>query len=212
MTLYGYFRSSAAWRLRIALNLKGLAAVQSSVHLRHREQSQPRFLAINPAGLVPVLEYEGAHLTQSLAIIEYLEETCPVPPLLPRSALDRAHVRAIALAIACDIHPLNNLRVLSYLKNQLGIDESGRDHWYRHWIERGLTALETLLSADPRTGRFCFGDTPTLADVCLIPQMGNADRMKCSLDPYPTLRRIRENALALPAFADAEPERQPDAH
>lgn len=211
MKVHGYFRSGAAWRVRIALNLKGIAPEQASVHLRKQEQALPAFRSLNPQGLVPVLEHEGARLTQSLAIIEYLEEIQPQPPLLPRDPLDRAWVRGIALAIACDIHPLDNLRVLRYLEDPLGIDEAGRNRWYAHWVAQGFGPLEAMLAADPRTGRFCCGDTPTLADICLIPQMGNAARMKCSLDPYPTLRRIAGNARALPAFAAAEPDVQPDA-
>ncbi|MGH8674552.1 MAG: maleylacetoacetate isomerase [Burkholderiales bacterium] len=211
MKMYGYFRSSASYRLRIALNLKGIEVEQAFVHLRKQEQASPVFLHVNPMGLVPVLEHAGARLTQSLAIIEYLEEIHPEPPLLPKNPLDRAHVRAIAFAVACDIHPLNNLRVLNYLQRPLGIDEAGRDRWYAHWIAQGLGALETMLSADRRTGTFCVADSPTLADICLIPQMVNAARMKCSLDRYPTLRRIMDHARSLPAFADAEPDRQPDA-
>ncbi len=211
MKLYGYFRSSAAYRLRIAIHLKGIDAQQSFIHLRKGEQASAAFRALNPLGLVPVLEHDGAVLTQSLAIIEYLDEIQPEPPLLPRAPLDRAHVRSIALSIACDIHPLNNLRVLDYLKNSVGVDEAGRDRWYAHWIELGLGALEAMLASDRRTGRLCIGDTPSLADVCLIPQMFNAERMKCPLDRYPTLLRITNYARALPAFAAAEPGRQPDA-
>jgi len=211
MKVHGYFRSGAAWRLRIALNLKGIAVDEAFVHLRKREQAAPAFRTLNPQRLVPVLEHDGAVLTQSLAIIEYLEEIQPHPPLLPSRPVDRAFVRAIALAIACDIHPLDNLRVLSYLKDDFGIDDAGRDRWYAHWVAQGFTALETMLAGDPRVGAFCFGDTPSLADICLVPQMGNAERMKCPLDAYPTLRRIRDAALELSAFALAEPDRQPDA-
>ncbi|HQR12466.1 MAG TPA: maleylacetoacetate isomerase [Casimicrobiaceae bacterium] len=208
---HGYFRSGASWRLRIALNLKGIEAEQAYVHLRKGEQSAPSFRALNPEGLVPVLEHNGEVLTQSLAIIEYLDEIQSNPPLLPPAPADRAFVRAIALAIASDIHPLDNLRVLSYLKDEFNIDDAGRNRWYAHWIAVGFASLEGRLARDRRVGRFCFGDTPTLADVCLIPQMGNAERMNCPLDAYPTLQRIRAAALALPAFAAAAPDVQPDA-
>jgi len=211
MRVHGYFRSGASWRLRIALNLKGIAAEQAYVHLRKDEQFAPSFRALNPEGLVPVLEHDGAVLTQSLAIIEYLEEIHPHPPLLPSTPADRAFVRAIALAIAADIHPLDNLRVLNYLRDELAVDDAGRSRWYAHWIAVGFASLEARLARDPRVGRFCFGDAPTLADVCLVPQMGNAERMHCPLDAYPTLRRVREAALELPAFAAAAPDRQPDA-
>ncbi len=212
MKLYGYFRSSAAYRVRIALNLKGLAPEHASVHLRKGEQAEPRFAALNPQKFVPALETDdGAPLTQSLAIIEYLEEVHPHPALLPTDALGRARVRAIALAIACDIHPLNNLRVLTHLGRQLGQDEEARNAWYRHWITEGFTALEAMLANDPRTGRYCHGDQPTLAAVCLVPQGYNAERFDCDLTPYPTLVRLAAAARALRAFADAAPERQPDA-
>ncbi len=211
MKVYGYFRSSAAYRLRIALNLKGLAAEQSFIHLRRQEQRSPEYLAVNPLGLVPALETDGQILTQSLAIIEYLDETQSEPPLLPKAPLDRAWVRSIALAIACDIHPVNNLRILNHLRDRLGQDEDARNAWYAYWIAEGLRGLEALLARDTRVGIFCFGDAPTLADVCLVPQMVNAERMNCPLDAYPTLRRITAAARALPAFLAAEPSRQPDA-
>jgi maleylacetoacetate isomerase len=211
MKLYGYFRSSAAYRVRIALNLKSIDAEQASVHLRKGEQKQPLFAAINPQKFVPVLVDGEVSLTQSLAIIEYLEETHPQPPLLPADPAGRARVRALALAVACDIHPLNNLRVLNYLKDPLGHDEETRNRWYRHWVAEGFDALEAVLANDPATGRFCHGDAPTLADVCLVPQVANAERFDCDLAPYPTIRRIAEAARALPAFAAAAPEKQPDA-
>ncbi len=211
MKVYGYFRSSAAYRLRIALRLKGLEAEQAFVQLRRNEQLSPEYRRLNPLGLVPALEENGQVFTQSLAIIEYLDETHPEPPLLPGTAADRAFVRAIALTIACDIHPLNNLRVLNYLLKDLGVDDAAKDRWYGHWIAAGFAALETLLAGDARVGTFCYGDTPSLADVCLVPQMFNAERMNCPLEPYPTLRRLAANARALPAFAAAEPGRQPDA-
>ncbi|WP_372022717.1 maleylacetoacetate isomerase (plasmid) [Tistrella mobilis] len=212
MKVYGYFRSSASYRLRIALNLKGLAPEQAFVHLRRDEQRAPDYLALNPEGLVPALVTDdGQVLTQSLAIIEWLDERFPLPRLLPEDADGRAQVRAIALAIACDIHPIDNLRVLAYLRDRLGLDQAARDAWYAHWVAEGLTALEARLARDPATGRFCHGDTPTLADICLVPQLANAARMGCPLDAYPTLIRIADAAGTLPAFADAAPGRQPDA-
>jgi maleylpyruvate isomerase len=211
MKLYGYYRSSAAYRVRIALNLKGLRAEQACVHLRRREQDGADYRVLNPAGLVPALEHDGHLLTQSLALIEYLEEFQPAPPLLPAAALDRAYVRALAMSIACDIHPLNNLRVLRYLKNELQIAAQDRDRWYAHWIAVGLTALETTLAREPRVGRYCFGDSPGLADLCLVPQIYNAERMNCSLAAYPTVLRIVAAARLHPAFQAAAPENQPDA-
>ena len=211
MQLYDYFRSSAAYRVRIALNLKGLAPERSFVHLRKGNQRAEEYLALNPQGLVPALALDdGGVLRQSLAIIEYLEETHPQPPLLPRDAVERARVRAIALAIACDIHPLNNLRVLEYLLHTLGVSPQQKDGWYKYWIDVGFEALETQLARERETGRFCHGDAPTLADVCLVPQLANARRMSVDLSPYPTLTRIEAECLALAAFAAAAPERQPD--
>jgi maleylpyruvate isomerase len=212
MKLYGYFRSSAAYRVRIALNLKGIAVEHAFVHLRKGEQRNPDHLARNPQGLIPVLETdEGLPLTQSLAIIEWLEETHPQPALLPATPDARARVRAIALSIACDIHPLNNTRVLQYLQRELKMDDSARDSWYRHWCELGLAALETQLAGDPATGRHCHGDAPTLADVCLVPQLANARRVDIETARFATLHRIEQSCLALPAFADAAPSRQADA-
>lgn len=213
MKLYHYFRSSASYRVRIALNLKGLPYELLPVHLIKQggEHLSPDYRKINPDALVPALDDDSHVLTQSLAIIEYLEETHPTPPLLPVGALDRAHVRAIALSIACDIHPLNNLRVLRHLVKEMKVSEEDKDNWYRHWCEQGLAALETTLASDPRTGAFCFGDTPTLADCCLVPQIYNANRLKCNLSAMPTILRINETCLALPAFANARPEAQPDA-
>ncbi|MGV0759870.1 maleylacetoacetate isomerase [Tistrella mobilis] len=212
MKVYGYFRSSASYRLRIALNLKGLAPEQAFVHLRRGEQRTPDYLALNPEGLVPALVTDdGQVLTQSLAIIEWLDECFPLPRLMPEDADGRARVRAIALAIACDIHPIDNLRVLAYLRDRLGLDQAARDAWYAHWVAEGLTALEARLARDPATGRFCHGDAPTLADICLVPQLANAARMGCPLDAYPTLTRIAAAADTLAAFAAAAPGRQPDA-
>jgi len=210
MILYDYFRSSAAYRVRIALHLKGLSAERRFVHLRRGEQRAEAYLAVNPQGLVPTLIDGNVHLTQSLAIIEYLDEKHPSPPLLPQSAADRAWVRSIALSIACDIHPLNNLRVIKYLDRELQIDEPGRDEWYRHWIRVGFGALESHL-AMRATGRCCLGDSPTMADICLVPQVANANRLKVALEPFARIRAVNDACLALPAFDKARPENQPDA-
>ena len=212
MKLYDYFRSSAAYRVRIALNLKGVKPERAFVHLRRGAQREEGYLALNPQGLVPALAVDqGPVLTQSLAIIEYLDETHPTPPLLPKDAQARARVRAIAMSIACDIHPLDNTRVLAYLTGTLGVTPEARDGWYRYWIDVGFEALERQLAQDPATGRFCHGDAPTLADVCLVPQMANARRMSVDVSPYPTLVRIDAACAAIPAFADAAPAKQPDA-
>ena len=213
MRLYDYFRSSAAYRVRIALNLKGVTPDERTfVHLRMGGQRAQDYLALNPQGLVPALALDDGHvLTQSLAIVEYLDETYPSPPLLPATPTARARVRAIALQIACEIHPLNNLRVLNYLIGTMGVSREQKDGWYRYWIDVGFEALEKALAGDVATGRFCHGDAPTLADVCLVPQMANARRFAIDLSPYPTLTRIESACSALPAFAAAAPERQPDA-
>jgi maleylacetoacetate isomerase len=212
MKLYDYFRSSAAYRVRIALAMKGLSPERAFVHLRKQAQRASDYLQLNPQGLVPALVTDdGAVLTQSLAIIEYLDETHPQPPLLPADAVGRARVRSLALAVACDIHPLNNLRVLLYLKNTLGVADEQKDGWYKYWIDVGLEAIELRVARDATTGRFCYGDTPTLADICLVPQLANARRMTIDMAPYPTLTRIESACLALPAFAAAAPEKQPDA-
>jgi maleylacetoacetate isomerase len=212
MKLYGYFRSSAAYRVRIALNLKGLAPERVSVHLRRGSQRALEYLELNPQGLVPSLVTDaGDVLTQSLAIIEWLDETYREPPLLPPSAAERARVRSLALSIACEIHPLNNLRVLNYLTGTLGATDAQRDGWYRYWCDVGFEALETRLARDPATGAFCHGASPTLADICLVPQLANSRRVNLDLSPYPTLLRIEEACTALRAFADAAPARQPDA-
>lgn len=213
MQLYNYFRSSASFRVRIALALKGLDYEYVPVHLLKDggQQFATAFRAMNPAALVPVLDDDGTVLTQSLAIIEYLDETRPQPPLLPQDAAGRARVRAIALAIACEIHPLNNLRVLGYLSKTLGVSEEQKNAWYRHWVETGLASVEAMLSGDPRTGACCHGDTPTLADICLVPQIFNAQRFKARLDHVPTVMRIHEHCLTRPAFAKSVPALQPDA-
>ncbi|MDO4682429.1 MAG: maleylacetoacetate isomerase [Lautropia sp.] len=212
MKLYTYFRSSAAYRVRIALNLKGLPYESVPVHLVRDggEQRQPAYRALNPAGLVPALVDQGEVLTQSLAIIEYLDEQHPTPALLPEGALDRARVRALAQTIACDTHPLNNLRVLQYLGKVLGADEAARQAWYRHWVAEGLGAVERLLAADPRTGDFCHGNAPGLADCCLVPQVFNARRFDCDLSGMPVIQRIVARCESLPAFQQAAPEQQPD--
>ncbi|MDE2274447.1 MAG: maleylacetoacetate isomerase [Gammaproteobacteria bacterium] len=213
MELYTYFRSSAAYRVRIALNLKGLKADYRFVHLVKEggEQHRSEYLAVNPQGLVPALADKGHVLTQSLAIIEYLDETHPQPPLFPKDALGRARVRALAQIVACDIHPLNNQRILKYLEKEFRADEAARNTWYRHWIVEGFNALDKLLDGSPATGKFCHGDQPTLADVCLVPQVFNARRFKIDLGSFPSIERINAACLALQAFADAAPERQPDA-
>jgi maleylacetoacetate isomerase len=207
---YTYFRSSAAFRTRIALNLKGLKPKDIYIHLRKGQQSAPDYLDVNRQGLVPTLVHDGRAITQSLAIIEYLDEVWPDPPLLPRDALGRAHVRELALVVACDIHPINNLRIRHYLA-QLGHNDDAVLAWQIHWMQTGFAALETMLAGSRGTGTFCWGDTPTLADICLIPQMANARGASMDLDPYPTLKRIEKAAYALAAFSDALPKNQPDA-
>ncbi len=209
MKLHGYFRSSASYRVRIALNLKGLNADQLAYHLRKGEQRDPAYLALNPQGLVPTLQDDrGAVLTQSLAIIEWLDEIHPEPPLLPKEPLHRARVRAFALALACDVHPLQNLKVLAQLR-QLGLPEEQVTGWAA-WVNReGLAACETLIAGEP--GPFCFGEVPTIADLCLVPQLANARRFGVALDAFPRLLNAEAAAKATKAFADAAPERQPDA-
>ena len=210
MQLYSYFRSSASFRVRIALGLKGLAYEYMPVHLVRREQLQAGFAEISPTRLVPVLKDGEAVLTQSMAIIEYLDEMYPQPPLLPADALGRARVRAIAQHIACEIHPLDNLRVLSYLVREMKVSEDDKNRWYRHWVETGLEAVERAL-ADPSTGRFCHADAPGLADCVLVPQIFNAQRMDCRLDHVPTVMRVFEACMQLPAFDRAQPSACPDA-
>ena len=212
MKLYGFCRSSAAFRVRIALNLKGLAYEQVSIHLRRNVQRSPDFLKLNSQGLVPALIDGGLVLTQSLAIAEYLEETHPEPALLPRDPAGRARVRALAQAIACDIHPIDNLRVLRYLAKPMGLDEKQVETWFNHWIKEGFDGIEPILATDGGAGEFCHGDQPGLADLCLVPQIFNARRYPSfDLKPYPTIMRIFDACMKLPAFEQARPENQPDA-
>jgi maleylacetoacetate isomerase len=212
-TLYSYFRSSAPFRVRIALNLKGIVPEYVPVHLLKDggQQHASSYARLNPQQLVPTLVHDGHVLGQSLAIMEYLDEIQPMPPLLPKAPLERARVRQLSYAVACDIHPVNNLRVLNYLRKELGRNEDDVLAWTRHWITLGFDAIEALLTSSPETGRFCHGDAPTMADVCLIPQMVNARRAKMDVGVWPTLHRIEEAALALPAFERALPQNQPDA-
>ncbi len=211
LLLHGYFRSSAAWRVRIALNLKGIGHQQAFRHLRKGEQSAPDFLVLNPQGLVPAMEVPGGGtLTQSLAIVEWLDETQPGPKLLPADPWGRARVRALAAIIASDTHPIQNLRVLQYLKRELGQEQPAIDAFARHWIATGLAAFEARL-AEAETGEFCHGDAPGLADLTLVPQLGNGRRFGLDLAPYPRVLRVEAACAALPAFAEAAPERQPDA-
>ncbi len=213
LKLYTYFRSSAAYRVRIALNLKALPYDAVPVHLLRDggQQHCADYASRNPSELVPTLEDQAQTITQSLAILEYLEETHPLPALLPRSPADRARVRALSLMIACEIHPLNNLRVLQYLSGTLGIDGGRRDEWYRHWVRVGFTAFERQLARDSASGLFCHGDEPTFADCFLVPQVFNARRLQCPLDDYPTLLRIDENCQRLEAFRRGTPAMQADA-
>lgn len=204
--LYDYWRSSAAYRVRIALNLKGVEYEQRSVNLAAGEQKADDYRAINPQGLVPMLEIDGHRIAQSLAIIVYLDQTIGEPALMPRDPADGAHVRAMAMTIACDIHPLNNLRVLKELKGPLGHDQATVDAWVAHWISEGFAALDAM--ASPRAGKFLFGDEPTIADICLVPQMYNARRFNVPVEAYPTLVRADANACRLDAFARAHPDRQ----
>jgi len=204
--LHDYFRSSAAYRVRIALGLKGVEYDHHIVNLAHGDQKLAEFRAKNPQGLIPCLEIDGLVLTQSLAICDYLDARHEQVPFVPQDPADRAHVLALALTVACDIHPLNNLRILKYLTGELGVDDDAKDNWYRHWVIEGLAALEAL--AAPKAGSFLCGDRPSLADICLVPQLYNARRFAVPLDAYPTLRRADETAAAHPAFADAHPDRQ----
>lgn len=211
MQLYNYFRSSAAFRVRIALNLKGVAYESIAKSFAKNEHRAADYLALNPHGLIPALEVNGDVISQSLAIIEYLNDLHPTPPLLPVDPLARAHVRSMALAIACDIHPLNNLRVLLYLRENLAQDDEGVNRWYRHWVSTGFQGLEQQVAQHSTAQRHCFGDRMSLADVCLVPQMYNARRFNTDLSPFPKLVAISTHLEALPAFATARPEAQPDA-
>ncbi|MGA7817493.1 maleylacetoacetate isomerase [Caballeronia sp.] len=213
MKLYSYFRSSAAYRVRIALNIKGLSYDYAPIHLLRDggEQLKPDYRALSPDGIVPTL-IDGDHvINQSLAIIEYLEETHPEPALLPGTPADRAFIRAIALQVACEIHPLNNTRVLQYLTTEVKLDDAAKNAWYARWVESGLDALERRLERDPRVGTLCFGDSPTLADLCLVPQVFNARRFNVDVSRYPTIERVADYAATLDAFLRAAPAQQPDA-
>jgi maleylacetoacetate isomerase len=210
MRFYGYYRSSAAYRCRIAFNLKGVTPETVFVHLAKGEQKKAEFLKLNPQGLVPALEVDGHVLTQSLAIMEWLEETKPTPALLPKGALDRAHVRALALSIAADTHPLHNLRVLNALKTDLGQEQAKVDSWIAKWLFGGLKAYEETIAAAGTAGKFSFGDTPTLADICLMPQVFAAGRFKVDISGLANIQRIKANCEAHPAFALAHPSKQPD--
>lgn len=213
MKLYTFFRSSASYRVRIALNLKGLTYEQAPIHLRRGggEQLSAAYKAINPQALVPTLEDNGKVLTQSLAIIEYLEETHPNPPLLPKDPADKASVRSMAMVIACEVHPIQNLRVLNYVKKEYNQTDEQVNRWAQQWIDLGLSALEQMIVAQSKPVKYCFGAAPTLADICLVPQLGNARRYGCDLSRYPNILAVEKDCLALPAFANAAPEKQPDA-
>ena len=211
MKLYSYFRSSAAFRVRIALNLKALAYEPAAVHLPKGEHRAPGYGALNPQALVPALEDAGQVLSQSLAIIEYLDETRPETPLLPKDPLARARVRSLSMLIACEIHPLNNLRVLQHLKRVLGQNDDQVKGWYRHWIADGLARFEADLAGSQATGRFCQGDSPSMADCCLVPQIFNARRYQCDTAPYPETMRVFAGCMKLEAFDRAQPSKQPDA-
>ncbi|MCY7339719.1 MAG: maleylacetoacetate isomerase [Sphingomonas bacterium] len=204
--LHDYFRSSAAYRVRIALNLKGVEYEQRGVNLASNAQADAAYRAINPQGFVPMLEIDGHKLTQSLAICDYLDANFEPNPFVAKDPAARSHILALALVVACDIHPLNNLRVLKYLERELHQPQDAKDDWYRHWVSEGLSALEAM--AKPQAGSFLVGDAPTLADICLVPQLYNARRFGVRIDHYPTLRRAEESANALPAFAAAHPDRQ----
>lgn len=208
MKLYSYFRSSAAYRVRIALNLKEITYETQPVHLVKNEQQQEQYVALNPSQLVPTLIDQDQALSQSLSILEYLEEQYPVSPLLPKDSIERAKVRAFAQVIACDIHPLDNLRVLKYLKNDLAVSDEQKNQWYQHWIIEGFKSLEKQLQHS--NGHFCFGTQATIADCCLIPQVYNAKRFKIDLSAFPKIESIYQHCLTLPAFLHAAPEQQPD--
>ena len=210
ITLTTYFRSTAAYRVRIALNHKGIDHTLLPVNLLTGEHKEDSFLAHNPQGLLPTLKIDVAVVTQSMAILEYIEETYPQSALLPDDGLQRAAVRSLAHSIACDIHPLNNLRVLKYLVNEVNVDESGKLKWYHHWLELGFSAIEKQLAHNADRENFCFGSSVTMADVCLIPQVYNANRFNFDLSNYPLISEVNEHCLQLPAFAKSAPEHQPD--
>ena len=210
MKLYSYYRSSAAYRVRIALNLKGLPYDYVSVNLLHNEQKSDNYMARNPQGLLPALELDdGELLAQSVAILEWLEESCPSPALLPDNTLQRARVRSLVNNIVCDIHPLNNLSIMNYLRTELGASDEGVHRWYCNWVDRGFSAIEQSLTHS--MGDCCFGDEPTLADVCLVPQVYNAYRFKVPMEDYANIRKVVEHCNSLQAFVKAAPESQPDA-
>ena len=211
MQLYNYFRSSASYRVRIALALKGLGCELVPIHLLKHEQTSAGFAAIAPAKLVPLLKVEDELLTQSLAIIEYLDEAHPEPSLLPGNALDRARIRSLAQDIACEIHPLDNLRVLRYLVHEMKVSDEDKTRWYKHWVETGLAVVEQRLAGDARTGRFCHGDAPTMADCVLVPQVMNAQRFECRLDHVPTVMRVFDACMQLDAFSTTQPSAYPEA-
>ena len=211
MKIYGYFRSSAAYRIRIALNLKCLECDTEVVNLQAGDQVSSSYLSINPQGRVPTLEVDSHVLIQSLAILEFLDEAYPDPPILPLEPMARCRVRGIADIIACDIHPLNNLAVLNYLRDNLNVEENQRTLWYKHWVKKGLEGVEPLLANHPDTSKFCHGNKPTLADICLVPQVFNAQRFNCDLSPYPTVVRIFNHCMKITAFDDAQPSKQSEA-
>ena len=210
MKLYDYWRSSCAYRLRIALNIKGIVPEREFINLLVGEQHDIEYKALNPLESVPMLEDNSAKIYQSLAAIEYLEERYPEPPLLPRDSPGRARVRSLAFTIACDIHPLNNLRVLQYIESEIGIGEKQRIDWYKHWITKGFEGIEKILEQNA-SSPYCHGGNPTIADICLVPQIFNAKRFACDLEPFPNILRIYGNCEDLTFFADAHPENQPDA-
>lgn len=212
IVLHNYFRSSTSYRVRIALNLKGVGYEYVAHHLRHGGNRAPDYLAINPQGLVPAMVWsDGTVIAQSLAIMEFLDETVPEPPLLPADPLGRARVRMLSQMIACDIHPVNNLRILNALRSRYGADDTEIADWFRHWVNETFQPLEKILSQSPETGSFCHGDTPGMADICVVAQVANNARFNVDMTPYPTICRIRDACMQLPAFADAAPARQPDA-
>lgn len=211
MKLYTYFRSSAAYRVRIALNIKNIAFETISKALLKGEHRASEYLQLNPQGMIPALAMDGTVLSQSIAIMEYLEERHPTPPLLPDDPLARAQVRSMALAVACDIHPVNNLRVMNYLRQNFGQDDAGIARWYQHWVAAGFQGLEAQVRQFSSSQRYCFADSVSMADLCLVPQMYNARRFNCDLTPFPTLVAISSHLESLPAFAAARPEVQPDA-